>query len=182
MVIKKDMDDEIRKKIEDKTKDPVRQELLKKLIQENPDLTDLFLKIDNNNPELFDKIKSGSINSMSSSPVTQRDSYRPASGTPFSTSSSPISTGGSGSGGGCFIATAVYDSPLANNVLVLSSFRDQYLCRSSYGRAFIGLYYRYSPRIARYISDKQLIKKVVRLFLKPVIWLCQHIVIDESIY
>ena len=172
-----DPDYEIRKKVEKHTNDPEQQALLIKLIRDNPELEDMFLKIDIDALKKLQSIRSGSPASVSSSPVTQQASYRSefGSGAPFSTSSSPVSSGGSGRSGGCFIATAAYGSSLARNVVILSSFRDQYLQRSSFGRTFIKFYYSYSPRIALSISDKPRLKRVIRILLMPFIWLCKHL-------
>ena len=63
---------------------------------------------------------------------------------------------------GCFIATAVYDSPFAEEVLVLKYFRDEVLARSILGRTFITGYYRFSPFYARLISQSETLKRVVR--------------------
>lgn len=66
------------------------------------------------------------------------------------------------SSSGCFIATAVYGSPLAQEVLILKSFRDEFLERSTLGRLFITGYYRFSPFIALMIGRTETVKKVVR--------------------
>src|SRR5262249_36600880 len=55
------------------------------------------------------------------------------------------STNKDGSGGGCFIATAAFGTPMAQEVQILCAFRDQYLLTNWLGQAFIALYYRYSP-------------------------------------
>jgi hypothetical protein len=54
-------------------------------------------------------------------------------------------SGGSGSNSGCYVATMVYGSYDAPEVMVLRRFRDQTLSRSKAGRAFIGWYYSWSP-------------------------------------
>ena len=62
----------------------------------------------------------------------------------------------------CFIATAVYGSSLAQEVIILESFRDEILVKSMLGRAFITGYYRFSPFYAHLISQSESLKKVVR--------------------
>jgi len=135
-------------------------------ITPNPD-DEAFKKFLEKSKDPKYNVKSGSPSSGSSSPIS-------SSGAPFSTSSSPISSGG-GSSGGCFIATAAYGSPLANSVVILSSFRDQYLQGSSFGRRFIRFYYRYSPGIAHYIADRHKLKSIVRVLLMPLVWLCRQL-------
>lgn len=91
--------------------------------------------------------------------------------------------GGNGDGGGggaghvqCFIATAAYGSPMAQEVRILSDFRDKYLLTNLPGKALVRFYYRTSPPIAKFISRRPLLKKFVRIGLKPVIKICRLIV------
>lgn len=59
--------------------------------------------------------------------------------------------GGSGSNSGCYIATMVYGSYDAPEVMVLRRFRDDTLSHSKAGRAFIRWYYSWSPGfVAKY--------------------------------
>ena len=76
---------------------------------------------------------------------------------------------GSKSGGGCFVATAVYEDSTHPDVIVLRTFRDEVLSSSSYGKKFIEWYYNNGPRYAAYISSKLFIKKLLRLYVFPVI-------------
>ena len=52
--------------------------------------------------------------------------------------------GGGNGGGGCFIATAVFGSPVESHVGILKTFRDRLLLPSTTGRMFINFYYKYS--------------------------------------
>lgn len=64
--------------------------------------------------------------------------------------------------GGCFIATAVYNSYEAPEVLVLRKFRDDILLRSTIGQIFVKLYYTFSPPIAKFLSNKSNVKVILR--------------------
>jgi lysophospholipase L1-like esterase len=86
---------------------------------------------------------------------------------PYSGGSS--SSGGGGGGGGCFIATAAFGSDLAPKVILLKQFRDRFLLTNGPGRAFVNLYYHFSPPIADFIARHDLLKAGVRLFLYPLI-------------
>lgn len=63
---------------------------------------------------------------------------------------------------GCFIATAVYGSPMAREVVILQSFRDELISKTRMGRLFIAGYYRFSPPLTQLISRSATIKKVIR--------------------
>jgi hypothetical protein len=86
----------------------------------------------------------------------------------FSVTTISGSSGG-GKGGGCFIATAAFGSPLAGQVEILRQFRDRYLLTNDLGRKFVSWYYRNGPVAANYIQDKPLVKAAVKLALYPLI-------------
>jgi len=67
------------------------------------------------------------------------DSYRNLTGG-YSTNSSSQ---------GCYIATCVYGSYDCPEVWILRRFRDSYLRKRKWGRAFIKVYYRISPWVVR---------------------------------
>jgi immune inhibitor A len=69
----------------------------------------------------------------------------------------------------CFIATASYGTPMAKEVGILCQFRDRYLITTPLGEKFVMLYYRTSPPIADFISKHSLLRKCVRLMLKPIV-------------
>jgi hypothetical protein len=72
----------------------------------------------------------------------------------------------------CFIATAAYGSLLDPHVVVLRNFRDSYLKGSSLGQAFINGYYQFSPSIAEFIENNEVLKQIVRLCLWPWVAFC----------
>jgi hypothetical protein len=76
------------------------------------------------------------------------------------------------SGGGCFIATAAYGSPMERQVMVLHGFRDRYLITNPLGQAFVDLYYAYSPSVADFIAKHGTLKAVVRWSLLPLVTVC----------
>ncbi|MFC1820764.1 CFI-box-CTERM domain-containing protein [Thermodesulfobacteriota bacterium] len=80
-------------------------------------------------------------------------------------------SGSGGGGGGCFIATAAYGSPMERHVKTLRDFRDSYLLNSSIGRIFVATYYRYSPPIADFIAEHDMIRAFVRFGLLPLVGL-----------
>jgi uncharacterized repeat protein (TIGR01451 family) len=79
-----------------------------------------------------------------------------------------------GSDSGCFIATAAYGTPYDTRIDVLRQFRDDWLQRSAPGRAFIELYYRWSPPLAEYIAPRPRVAATVRASLAPLILALQH--------
>jgi hypothetical protein len=85
------------------------------------------------------------------------------------TTQAAAASGGSGDGGGCFIATAAFGSALAGQVEILRQFRDRYLLTNAFGRKFVAWYYRVGPGAASYIKGKPLAKAAVRVALYPLI-------------
>ena len=71
----------------------------------------------------------------------------------------------SGGGGMCFIATAAYGSPTAEQIDVLREFRDVVLLESTAGSQFVALYYKLSPPVADFISGSSLLRTLVRVLL-----------------
>jgi len=76
--------------------------------------------------------------------------------------------------GGCFIATAAYGTPTAEQIDVLREFRDTVLLESITGSQFVALYYQFSPPVADFIAGNELLRTLVREFLiDPIVFVVQ---------
>ncbi len=89
----------------------------------------------------------------------------------------------------CFIATAAYGSFLHPHVSSLRDFRDEYLLSNAAGRMFVDLYYQYSPRLAKYISNNESLAWLTRIALAPLvyailypIWFCLGLWLLAGLY
>jgi len=79
--------------------------------------------------------------------------------------------------GGCFIATAAYGTPMAEEVQILREFRDECLLTNPVGKGLVDFYYKVSPPIAEFITEHPSLKPMVRAGLMPVVAMCS-IVLD----
>lgn len=75
----------------------------------------------------------------------------------------------SSSGGGCYVATMVYGSYDAPQVITLRKFRDTVLTKYSVGRLFIHIYYRYSPLFVERFKNHKTVHNVVKSLLDSII-------------
>jgi len=76
--------------------------------------------------------------------------------------------------GGCFIATAAYGTPTAEQIDVLREFRDIVLLESTAGSQFVALYYQLSPPVADFIAGNELLRTLVReLLVDPIVWVVE---------
>jgi hypothetical protein len=115
-------------------------------------------------------------------PTTAKPTFTPAlvgsyvlglvvnDGTVNSTQANVVVTAQSYSGGGgCFIATAAFGSPLAPQVQLLREVRDTYLLPYGSGRVVVQWYYAVSPAIAGVIDRSETLRAVVRFALMPLL-------------
>jgi len=80
----------------------------------------------------------------------------------------------------CFIASACYGTPTTREVKVLCKFRDEYLLTNTLGRVLMKTYYTVSPPVAEFISHHSVLRKAVRMQLKPLVWLSERLVSDKE--
>lgn len=71
--------------------------------------------------------------------------------------------------GACYIATAVYGSYDAPQVLSLRRFRDERLAASAPGRAFVRWYYAVSPSLVNHFAGASLPNRVARVVLEALV-------------
>ncbi|MBI4712294.1 MAG: PKD domain-containing protein [Planctomycetes bacterium] len=69
----------------------------------------------------------------------------------------------------CFIATAAFGTPLAEEVKTLRRFRDKYLIKHLIGQRFVESYYRISPPLAKIVAQDERLKAMARIWLKQVV-------------
>lgn len=62
--------------------------------------------------------------------------------------------------GGCYIATCVYGSYDCPQVWTLRRFRDNFLAKTWYGRAFILTYYKISPKLVKWFGQTKWFRRV----------------------
>lgn len=85
-------------------------------------------------------------------------------------------SGAASGGGGCFVATAAFGTPLADEIDVLRTLRDTYFLESAAGALFVDMYYRMSPPLADAVAQYPLLASLTRVVLAPVIALARLIV------
>jgi hypothetical protein len=66
---------------------------------------------------------------------------------------------------GCFIATACYLNYDHPDVLVLRSFRDDFLIKNKLGKSFVEYYYRVSPPIAVRLKKNTVLSTSIRILI-----------------
>jgi len=66
---------------------------------------------------------------------------------------------------GCFIATAVYGDEFSEEVILLKSFRDQFLLTTNYGKVLVKFYYFISPFLSKIIANKITIRNILKKYL-----------------
>ena len=68
----------------------------------------------------------------------------------------------------CFVLTACYEDQNHPVVINFRNFRNEKLLTNSLGSALVVLYYKHGPKVAKYISDKPLVKNFFRGVFKVI--------------
>lgn len=90
-----------------------------------------------------------------------------STGTPGPEPAPPAGTdSSSGGGGGCFIATAAFGGPGADDVTAFRGLRDRYLQPFPVGRLAMNTYYQLSPPLAALIGGSEEARLITRSMLK----------------
>ena len=88
----------------------------------------------------------------------------------------PFTTAPGASPSFCFIATAAYGTPTAEQIDVLREFRDGVLLESAAGSHFAALYYQLAPPISDLVEGSDLSRTLVRkLLVDPIVWIVERI-------
>lgn len=76
----------------------------------------------------------------------------------------------------CFIATAAFGTPQAEEIDRLRKFRDDVLLQNLLGVLFVKIYYLLSPPVAEWITRREWRRKLVRkVIIRPTLWLAQNL-------
>lgn len=75
----------------------------------------------------------------------------------------------------CFVATAAYGTPMADEISVLRRFRDRHLLTNPVGEALVDAYYAVGPSLAAEIAQDDERRSIVRTLLGPVVALARWI-------
>ena len=75
----------------------------------------------------------------------------------------------------CFVATAAWGSPLAEDVNALRRFRDRHLMTNAPGRAFVDAYYTVGPVAADLIRESEPLRALARASLTPSVILAEFL-------
>jgi hypothetical protein len=84
----------------------------------------------------------------------------------------PVSEEFVATGGGCFVATAVYGDYNADEVKVLRVFRDNRLMTNDLGKKFVVFYYENGPTAAKFVNENSYLKPLLKITFLPIVGIC----------
>ena len=112
----------------------------------------------------------------------QASQYQSSPSQPSTSQSSSTQSSSQSSGGGCYIATAVYGSYDCTEVWTLRRFRDYTLAETWYGLLFIRLYYAISPTIVRWFGHTEWFNHIWKNRLDKMVNNLQRRGVDSTSY
>ena len=71
---------------------------------------------------------------------------------------------------------------MADDVMILRNFRDEHLLTNPAGKAFVKLYYAYSPPMADYIAEHNTLRFVTRIALTPLVYTVKNPLAAGSVF
>ncbi len=71
------------------------------------------------------------------------------------------------------MASAAYGSRMANEVKIFEKFRDTFLLNNRFGKLLVSLYYKHSPKLAKFILNNQFLRLSVIIALYPFAKMCK---------
>jgi hypothetical protein len=69
----------------------------------------------------------------------------------------------------CFVATAAYGTPMAEEIRALRRFRDRHLRSNAAGRALVSVYESVGPDLAAVIREDEQLRAAARILLAPAV-------------
>jgi glucose/arabinose dehydrogenase len=93
----------------------------------------------------------------------------------------PVASGSASSDQRCFIATAAFGSPMAQEVRYLRALRDRYLLPNEFGRWVVEQYYRLSPPLAETLRANDDLRAIARAALAPVVAFSKWVVGSDAV-
>ncbi|MCB9261495.1 MAG: hypothetical protein H6607_03905 [Flavobacteriales bacterium] len=87
-----------------------------------------------------------------------------------SSNSSSSNNSNSNNSSSCYVATMVYGSSEAKEVMILRKYRDVVLLKTAYGRRFVSWYYQNSPKFVERHKSNMLINKLIKRVLDILVY------------
>ena len=121
---------------------------------------------------------------MCNAKTYKSNAYKLRNGKPQSDSCQAYyqSRSSSGSGGGCYIATAVYGSYNCPQVWLLRRYRDNGLAKCILGRLFIRAYYAVAPTLIKWFGKNKFFNNLCRKVLNYKVQQLRKLGIEDTPY
>lgn len=81
----------------------------------------------------------------------------------------------------CFIASAVYGDSSCAEVRTLRNFRDDVMMKNKMGKAFVSIYYKLSPSVAVWLTDKPRASLIMKMGLDRIVRFVANLSDDSKV-